>query len=118
MADIHLHTLAKGEKNRKDFPTYTYQIVKHSLPGLFVGIGIDNIVKNLQCRYKLKPLIWIVVQFVIMIVVLYLVEKYVSASYASEWQNVTAGLFFVSFFFGSQVNLMTNIRSLSDAQHD
>jgi uncharacterized membrane protein YkvI len=115
MADIQVHTIEKGRKNRETFATYAYQIVKHAIPGILLGFAIDIVIRKLQEKWKMSVLFWVVMQLVVSIVVLYLIDKYVSERYAMEWHTVAGGLFFVAFFFHTQFNLFRNLEVLSSS---
>jgi hypothetical protein len=43
-------------------------------------------------------------------ITLALIEK-INNNFAWSWQNVTPGLFFISFFFGTQFKILNNIAS-------
>lgn len=79
------------------------------LPGIVIGVLCEKITRYLQTKYKLNPLVAIIIQLFIISVVLYLIEFYVSPEYGSNWQSITPGLFFVSVFFGLQSSLYSNI---------
>ena len=79
--------------------------------GLFFGILINNIVIALSNTLKIK---YLIVQNIMQLFLCSLTLATLHTYYhyfGLSWQNITPGLFFVSFFFGVQFKLMLNIQS-------
>jgi F0F1-type ATP synthase assembly protein I len=93
---------------RKNLGTYALRIAVHAVPAIVVGLVIDKVFKKIQDTWKLKPILMIVLQILVIIAVLFVFER-ASISYSNEWQSNTPGFFFVSFLFGTQFNLFNNI---------
>ena len=78
--------------------------------GLILGIIINNIVIYLSNIYKVKSLeIQIIIQVCLCSLVLALIENNFRY-FGWTWQNTTPGFVFVSFFFGVQFRIMSNIQ--------
>lgn len=107
-------TYVEFHEYRKNPGSYTLAISKQIITAIAVGIVIDRISAYIQSRYKVNPIIMIIIQILFIISVLYIIEKFISQKFADEWQNNTPGIFFVSFFFGLQFNLFSNLLSLSN----
>lgn len=95
-------------KYRENLGTYALRVGLHVVPAIALGLAIDKIIQKLQEKYELRPLTVIVIQLIVLILVLFIVER-ISRKYADEWQNNTPGLFFSAFLFGTQSNLYSNI---------
>lgn len=80
-----------------------------SVIGLILGTIIDNVTIELIKKYKIKnSVLQITIQLILCSVVLsFLHHKY--NYFGWSLQNATYGLFFVSFFFGTQFKLFTII---------
>jgi len=96
----------------------------HSVLGIILGITIDRIIARIQNRVAIKKstnehslrtyFIFVVLQLIVTIYVIYFFETYVSKAIASEWHTITPGFFFVAFYFGTQENLFDNIGNFAD----
>ena len=80
-----------------------------SVIGLVLGCIVNNITIAIIQKYKIKNIkIQILIQLFLCSTVLSLLHgKY--NYFGWTWQNLTPGLFFVSFFFGTQFKLFTLI---------
>ena len=79
--------------------------------GLIFGILINNIIVALSNTLKIKYLIvQNIMQLFLCSLTLATLHNYYHY-FGWSWQNITPGLFFVSFFFGVQFNIFTNIQS-------
>ena len=79
--------------------------------GITLGIIINNIVGFISNKLKIKILL---IQNTIQLILCSFVLAQINTHFnyfGWSWQNVTPGLFFVSFFFGVQFNIFTNIQS-------
>ena len=89
-------------------------IAKNFIWGLFgivLGIIVNNIIGFMSNKLKIKTLL---IQNVLQLVLCSFVLALIHAQFnyfGWTWQNITPGLFFVSFFFGVQFNIFTNIQS-------
>lgn len=84
----------------------------HIIPAIILGAICQKISAFIQQYFKLKPLVAIVLQLILMTLILYIIEVRISMLYGSQWQTITPGLFFVSIFFGLQSSLYNNIAAL------
>ena len=79
--------------------------------GLMLGIIINNITVYLWNKFKIKILfLQNIIQLFICSMLLSSLNIYYNY-FGWTWQNATPGLFFVSFFFGVQYKLLTNIQT-------
>ena len=79
--------------------------------GLLLGILINNIIVALSNTLKIKYLIvQNIMQLFLCSLALATLHNYYHY-FGWSWQNITPGLFFVSFFFGVQFKIMLNIQS-------
>jgi len=79
--------------------------------GLILGVIVNNIVIYLSNHLKIKYLIvQNVIQLILCSILLALMHSYHNY-FGWTWQNLTPGLFFVSFFFGVQYKILSNIQN-------
>ena len=79
--------------------------------GLLLGILINNIIVASSNSLKIKYLIvQNITQLFLCSLALATLHNYYHY-FGWSWQNITPGLFFVSFFFGVQFKIMLNIQS-------
>jgi hypothetical protein len=77
--------------------------------GIFAGFAADGLNKRLN-----KPLqganryIRTVAKLLVPALLLFLIHQW-SPRFATDWQSTTPGLFFVSYFFGLQGDLMSDL---------
>jgi hypothetical protein len=79
--------------------------------GIILGIIINNSIVLISTLFKIKTLLLQnIIQLTLCSFILALIQR--SFNYFGwSWQNITPGLFFVSFFFGIQFNIFTNIQN-------
>lgn len=97
---------------RKSPKHYFSKCIAHSAAGLILGVSIDKICNKIQQGYNLRPSAMIFIQLLVIFIVFYIIEMYISKDYKwiSEWQNISAGLIFAGLFFSSQSNLFNNVK--------
>jgi len=87
------------------------------ISGMFLGVSINNIITAISNSYKnsknnipsvIIELFEIFLQIILCSVMLSLIHSYFNYI-GWTWQNTTFGFIFVSFFFGVQHNILTNI---------
>ena len=79
--------------------------------GIILGIIINNSVVLLSALLKIKILLLQnIIQLTLCSFILALIQYFFNY-FGWTWQNVTPGLFFVSFFFCIQFNIFTNIQT-------
>ena len=79
--------------------------------GIILGIIINNSTIVIYTTYDIKSLL---LRNIIQLFLCSLILALINTNYnyfGWTWQNVTPGLFFVSFFFGIQFNIFTNIQN-------
>lgn len=77
--------------------------------GLVLGVIVNNIVIKTANTFDLRGKNGQnILQILLCSVVLAMIHNY-NNYFGWTWQNVTPGLFFVSFFFGTQFKIMTNV---------
>jgi hypothetical protein len=86
--------------------------VIQAVPGLLLGLTIDRIVYTMKKQFDLPPLATVITQTLFIILTLYVIEKYISAKYARDWQDSTGGIYFTVFFFGTQIHYFDNLSHL------
>ena len=79
--------------------------------GLILGIVVNNTVCFISNNLNMKNLL---LQNIMQLLLCSFILAQIHIHYNEfgwTWQNVTPGLFFVSFFFGAQFNIFTNVQS-------
>ena len=101
---------------RRSVFTYCFDILKHVLPAILLGVTVNRIAKEIEKRFKLTPIPMILLQLALSAALLYLLETKLlqGSSYDEEWQITTPGLFFSAAFFGVQTHLANNIMKVFD----
>jgi hypothetical protein len=92
---------------------FTYKVIRMLIPGVILGLLIDNSIRWIQYNIPLDSIVCILIQTFIMILTIYFLRR-ASSLYTDEFQNTLSGLFFVSLYFGLQSNYCTNIHNISD----
>ena len=79
--------------------------------GLTLGVIVNNIVIYLSNILHIKILfVQNIIQVFLCSIILSTIHLYHNY-FGRTWQNATPGLFFVSFFFGVQYKILTNIQN-------
>ena len=79
--------------------------------GITLGIIINNSVIVISKKFKIKHLLaQNIIQLALCSYVLALINCLFNY-FGWTWQNITPGLFFVSFFFGVQVKIFSNLQT-------
>ena len=79
--------------------------------GITLGVIINNTVIFMCNTFKINILtIQNTIQLFLCAFILALIQYFFNY-FGWTWQNTTAGLFFVSFFFGIQIEIFTNIQN-------
>lgn len=86
----------------------------YSAAGIVLGVMIEMLIRAFQSKSPTKDtamtkMKYLGIQLAFCIVVLFVIERFISKKFAEAWQSVTPGLFFVTFFFSSQASLFSNI---------
>jgi hypothetical protein len=98
-------------KPRDNFLYMTQKNFIWGFIGLCTGIIINNIVIYLNNKLKINTLIiQNILQVLLCAIILSSLHSYFHF-FGWSWQSKTEGLFFVSFFFGVQFNLLNNIQN-------
>ena len=90
-------------------------ILVYSIIGTAIGLTVDNVNKKVSIAIPdLNRNKWIraLIKLIILGVTLLSVHR-MFPSFASDWQSTTPGLFFVSFVFGLQSDLMSSLSQLN-----
>ncbi len=89
----------------------TFNNILSGILGILLGILNNNLVVYMSNKFNIKYLFLQNVTQLILCSVL-LATLHVNFNYFGwSWQNITPGLFFVSFFFGVQFKMITNIQN-------
>lgn len=97
---------------RKNIVLYFGSCFIHLILGIVLGKHIDQLCEQIAGRLRLPLIVYVFMQMVVMVTVLYLIEKHVSFYFADEWQRTTPGVLFSFSFFVSQKRLTSNLESL------
>jgi len=94
--------------------TFNIMIIKNiiwGILGILIGVIINNTVIFICNKFKITLLITQNIIQLLLCAVILAVIQYLFNYFGWTWQNTTAGLFFVSFFFGTQIEIFTNIQN-------
>ena len=98
-------------KPQDDFIYMAMKNFSWGAAGLILGVIINNTVIYLSNKLKIKTLfLQNIIQLLLCSILLSSLNIYYNY-FGWTWQNATPGLFFVSFFFGVQYKLLTNIQT-------
>lgn len=70
-----------------------------------LGMYIEKNIIKISKKWKYNLFYLGCIQLLINIFILYIIEIHISTKISDEWQDTTPGLFFVSIFFGIQLNM-------------
>ena len=94
-----------------DFTHMSIKTFSWGIIGLILGVIVNNTIIYLYNTLNIDILlVQNILQVLLCSIVLSLLNKYYHF-FGWSWQNATEGLFFVSFFFGVQFNLFSNIQN-------
>jgi hypothetical protein len=97
----------------KPVDNFVYMSVKNciwGIIGLILGVIINNIVIYLSNTLHIKLLfVQNIIQIFLCSIILSTINIYHNY-FGWTWQNATPGLFFISFFFGVQYKILSNIQ--------
>lgn len=90
------------------------------LIGIVLGVLINIILQYgvLQFTGKYELEVRLLLQLGICSMVLALIHVKINNEFGWTWQNVTPGLFFVSYFFGTQFATFSNIQTINNKIYD
>lgn len=96
--------------------TMTYKNFLWGLIGIVLGVLINLIIDTglLRGTGKYTNEIKLLLQLTICSFVLAYVHVKSNNKFGWSWQNITPGLFFVSFFFGTQFATFSNIQTINN----
>ena len=90
-----------------------------SITLLYVGLGlllallINTVSNNLEKRFNWGPWTSIASQLSLNVLVLYIIQTFISPQLVDDLQNTTPGLLFEATFFGVQLVLATNLQQIA-----
>lgn len=96
---------------------HAINVALHVVPGFLLGGIVDLIVYKIKVNNDLNVLTLIVIQTIIIILILYWIEKYFP-KYALEWQDTTPGILFTFCFFAPQFHYFDNIKEFIQSFED
>ena len=85
------------------------RIVQQTLMGVIAGIAANRITRTIDGGQNDKKTVFIAFTKLITIGIFLMVLERQFPGMAEEWQSTTPGLFFVSFFFGLQTNVINHM---------
>ena len=94
----------------KDNPlVMTLKNITWGILGLALGISINDIIIIMSDLFDIKILfVQNILQVTLCSLTLAFIQ-YFNNYFGWSWQNITPGLFFVSFFFGTQFKILNNL---------
>ena len=99
--------------NNESFTSMTTRNFVWGLIGIVFGLVINNLSKHFVDFFKIESKnIKILIQLLFCSIALSYVHTHINNEFGWTWQNVTPGLFFVSFFFGVQYLAFTTIQDV------
>ena len=98
-------------KPRDNFFNMAIKNFSWGVLGLVFGISINNSIIYLSNKLNINILIIQNILQILFCAILLSLLNYYFHFFGWSWQNATEGLFFVSFFFGVQYKLLTNIQN-------
>lgn len=82
--------------------------------GVFSGLLINNTTIQTYKILKIKnKMLQNMIQIFYCSLFLAYIQIYINNYFGWSWQNITPGLFFVSFFFGTQYKIFANLNDFS-----
>ena len=80
--------------------------------GIMLGLITNNVVIYFVEKYKItNNKLKILLHLFLCAIILSFIQIYLSNYFGWTWQNLTPGLFFVSFYFGVQYNIFTLLQN-------
>ncbi len=102
--------MALTNKNIDKFHIMIVKNIVWGISGLITGLIINHFVVHLSNKFKIKNLfVQNILQLTICAIVLALLHTY--HLFGWYWQYLIPELFFISFFFGVQYKIMSNIQN-------
>lgn len=98
----------------KPLDNFFYMSLKNftwAIAGLVLGVIVNDIIVFLRNNLKIK---YLIIQNILQLILcsVFLAGIQIQYNYfGRSWQTLTHGLFFVSFFFGVQFKIFTNIQN-------
>jgi len=87
-----------------------------SIIGILLGLSINQFCTFMFEKYKITNKIYkIIIQIFLCSIILSYIHVEINNYFGWTWQNITPGLFFVSFFFSVQYNIFNDINLLITA---
>jgi len=84
--------------------------------GILLGLSINQFCTFMFEKYKITNKIYkIIIQIFLCSIILSYIHVEINNYFGWTWQNITPGLFFVSFFFSVQYNIFNDINLLITA---
>ncbi len=88
--------------------SYTTHFLLLSIPAIVFGYSINYFMKYIKKYYNYSPLTLFIINLLLSILLLYIIEKYVSPQFAKRWQEINPGIVFVVFYYTLQTELIEN----------
>jgi len=113
--DIHNHSVSEDNSKYKPSDNVYVMSVKNGIwgiTGLIIGILVNNFIILISNVFKIHNLFTQnMIQISVCSIVISGIQHY-NNYFGWSWQNITPGLFFVSFFFGTQFKILNNVANL------
>ena len=98
-------------KPKSNFAYMAIKSASWGIIGLVLGISINNSIIYLSNKLNINILIIQNILQILFCAILLSLLNYYFHFFGWSWQATTEGVFFVSFFFGVQYKLLTNIQN-------
>jgi uncharacterized protein YacL len=97
-------------KQSDNFLQLTSKNIIWAILGIIFGLVINNIVVFLIKKYNINNKYGkVLIHIILCAIILSFIQIYINNYFGWSWQNVTPGLYFVSFFFGVQYNVFNTL---------
>ncbi len=95
------------------FGKYSVRAVSYAVLGIVIGLLVNAVattfIDYVQATGTTATFVNTAIILFFMVIVMYVMEEKLPAGFSYQFQNTSAGLFFVSFFFGTQFLLMSQL---------
>lgn len=82
-----------------------------SILGIILGVTTDKVIGGLVHKFNISnDMTKILIHLLACCIILSIIQTTISNYFGWSWQNITPGLFFISFYFGVQYNIFTMIQ--------
>lgn len=80
--------------------------------GILINVALESGILEIVGKYQIE--VRLMLQLMICSIVLAFIHVKINNKFGWSWQNITPGLFFVSYFFGTQFATFSNIQEINN----